>query len=59
MSFLTTRSGRFESLLLHLDFSVVNAVVVVVVSVNVTVVVNVNVTVVVNVDVDVVVSVVV
>ena len=48
MSFLTTRSGRFKSLLLHLDFSVVNAVVVVV-----------NVTVVVNVDVDVVVGVVV
>lgn len=49
MSFLTTRSGRFESLLLHLDFSVVNVVVVVV---NVTVVV-------VNVNVDVVVGVVV
>ena len=30
MSFLTTRSGRFESLLLHLDFSVVNVTVVVV-----------------------------
>ena len=40
MSFLTTRSGRFKSLLLHLDFSVVNAVVVVV---NVTVVVDVDV----------------
>ena len=30
MSFLTTRSDRFKSLLLHLDFSVVNVTVVVV-----------------------------
>ena len=49
MSLLTTRSGRFKSLLLHLDSSVVNAVVVVVVFVNVTVVVNVDVDVVVGV----------